>query len=72
VNLAGVRQLMSIVDVVERLRPLAQDSALAVTRVAVVSRTRSIGSVTCWGCNGDGFKDYYAALGVAKTATERR
>ena len=29
VNLAGVRQLMSIVDVVERLRPLAQDSALA-------------------------------------------
>ena len=81
INLAGVQRLLSIAEVVQRIRPLMRDEALS-TRDArradagarpaqPHARVRLNGAVAPFPELFMDFKDYYSTLGVAKTATEK-
>ena len=71
INLAGVQRLLSVADVVQRMRELAREEAVeraeARRRLArdLDQLERDSGAVTME------FKDYYATLGVSKTATDK-
>ena len=71
INLAGVQRLLSIAEVVQRLRPLMRDEALSArdTRRRVIQELDELRSDA--GVRLMDFKDYYSTLGVAKTATEK-
>ena len=72
INLAGVQRLLSIAEVVQRMRPTDA------RRAGRARRTRGGGWRASWidlsadsGAVTMEFKDYYATLGVAKTATDK-
>ena len=73
INLAGVQRLLSIAEVVQRLRPLMRDEALAARDARRRARAASSDELSrMLGLRlAMDFKDYYSTLGVAKTATDK-
>ena len=72
INLAGVQRLLSIAEVVQRIRPLhARRSAVGARRAARVGAGTRRAQPDAGIRLAMDFKDYYATLGVAKTATDK-
>ncbi len=70
INLAGVQRLLSIAEVVQRIRPLMRDEALGRARRAAAPDAGARRAQPHAGVRlAMEFKDYYSTLGVAKTAT---
>ena len=78
VNLAGVQQLLSVAEAMQRIRPLMQPAALPARRESPAAGARDgsaggaarAGSTKTTRTSVD-FKDYYTTLGVSKTATDK-
>ncbi len=77
VNLAGVQQLLSVAEAMQRIRPLMQPVGVSTgcESAAVGARDGSVGGPARARSRTTrtsvDFKDYYTTLGVSKTATDK-
>ncbi len=71
INLAGVQRLLSIAEVVQRIRPLMRDEPLSAREARRLSQEIDELDEDARPRLAMEFKDYYSTLGVAKTATEK-
>ena len=72
INLAGVQRLLSVAEVVERMRPLLDDEHMAPHRRATAPRAGTRRAQPDPGAlDAMDFKDYYADARRAKTATDK-
>ena len=67
-NLAGVQRLLAVAEGLQRLEPLLDDPALGRAEAAAPAGARSAAAQGGRGAVSMDFRDYYATLGVAKTA----